>query len=684
MYRTGDLVRWLPGGCIDFLGRIDSQVKLRGFRVELGEIEKRLQGHEDVKGVVVTINKNKEGDKYLCAYIVPNSPGSAAENQASVSRLREYLSGELPDHMIPTYFIPLERLPLTPNGKIDTRALPEPKAGEAGANYTVARNLVEEKLVKIWSEVLDIEKEVIGIDDNFFGLGGHSLKAAILTASIHKALNVEIPLTQVFLAPTIRGLSGYIERNGGLTESRCASVEAAEKKEYYPQSPVQRRIYVMQQAEKNAVHYNLPTAVRLEGETDTRKLEETFGKLIKRHESFRTGFEMVNEELVQRIHREAVFEMKYYDTAEEVEHANRQEIIENFIRPFDLGQPALLRAALVKIEEKKHILIVDMHHIMTDGTSMGVFVKDFMAFYDGQELPPLKIHYKDYWEWRNRRKETEYTQRLGEYWRKMFAGDVAVLDLSIDYPRPEIRDFAGGTLHFQAGTRETGALKKLALENKTTLFVVLLSIYNVLLSKLSGQEDILVGIVTAGRRHADLKQIIGMFINTLPIRSCPVGDSTFTGFLEMVKERVLEAFENQDYPVEDILDTVTADKDMDRDRLYSTVFSLQNIEIPELEIPALKLKPYEIENKTSKFDILLVAVEKGGKLLFAFEYRTKLFKRSTIESFIKYFKEIVSTVIKNRDIQLKNLRVSHDLFDRKLDNPGIDFSFEKFKALVGN
>ncbi|NIM16711.1 MAG: amino acid adenylation domain-containing protein [Candidatus Aminicenantes bacterium] len=659
LYWTGDLAKWLPDGNIEFLGRVDQQVKVRGFRIEPGEVENHLLKCNGVKEAVV-IPFGCGDDTRLCAYIV-----TGKKSEMDLSRLRDTLSKTLPASMIPAYFMEVDHIPLTPNGKIDRKALPVP---ETGGDDTAPRNEVEEKLAEIWRDVLRLEKGMIGIDANFFGLGGDSLKAAVVVSLVHKTLNLKMPLTELFKKPTIRELSKYINE---LTRDEYTSIKPVEKKEYYPQSSAQKSIYVTQQLNKKSITYNLPIVFTLAGELDREKLEETFAKLIKRHESLRTSFGIIDEEPLQAIHDEVEFKIEY----DEASPLRLERVIQDFVKPFALERAPLLNAALIKVEERKHVMVVNMHHIVTDGASIEVFVKDFMALYEGKELPPLSVHYKEYTEWQSREKQKQSIKKQGEYWRKEFEGEIPVLNLPTDYPRPAVRSFEGSTLDFEIGPLETGALKNLALEEKATLFIVLLTIYTILLSKLSGQEDIVVGTVIAGRKHVDLKMIIGMFVNTLALRNYPGGEKTFIGFLKEVKERVLKAFENQDYPCEDIIDVLEFKKDMGRFPLYNAAFGLQNLEFPGLQIPGLTLKPYEIENKTSKFDLSLAALEKEGKLSLLFEYSTRLFKKSTIKGFIKYFKEMVSTVIKNRHIQLKDIKISHELFEQKLDIPTIDFKF---------
>ncbi|UCH96983.1 MAG: amino acid adenylation domain-containing protein, partial [Candidatus Aminicenantes bacterium] len=657
LYRSGDIVRWLGDGSIEFIGRADHQVKIRGFRVETGEIEHQLLQHNKINEAVVLAREDKDNtDRVLCAYVV-------SDEKMDTSELRNFLSDKLPGYMIPAYFVWLDKFPLTPNGKIDRKALPVPEY-EAGARYMAPRNDIEEKLAAIWTEILGRDalhasqlRTSLGIDDNFFLLGGHSLKAAILAAKIHQALNVKLPLAEIFTMPTIRQLSDYIE---GKEKEFYVSIEKAEEKEYYRLSSAQKRLYLLHQIDPASTVYNIPAAVTLEGVLDKTRLEGAFQGLIHRHESLRTSFDMIDDVPIQRIHKAVWFEIEYDELDKEGTRglAPLPDIM-NFIRPFDLSRAPLLRAALLKTaeNENKYILTVDMHHIISDGTSMGVLVKELMRLYHGEALPPLGIHYKDFSRWQNSKKQKESIRQQERYWLREFAGEIPVLNLPIDFARPAIQDFAGRSLAFEIGKEETQKLKNLAMTEGATLYMVLLALFNVLLARLSGQEEIVVGSPAAGRRHPDLEPIIGMFVNTLALRNYPSGEKTIKELIGEVKEKTLEAQENQDFPFEDLVEKVTIDRDASRNPLFDVMFILQNIDIEELEITGLRLIPYERQMETSKFDLTLMGMEKEERLLLTFEYSTHLFKNTTIERFVACLKKVVSSAAANPDVKTCDLEI---------------------------
>jgi len=661
-YRTGDLARWLPDGTIEFLGRIDHQVKIRGYRIELGEIENHLAAYQGIKEAVVIAKEAPDGDRYLCAYIVIKNPGNTSSTgpaghsgDIDLSRLKAFLQEQLPGYMIPGYFLPLEHIPLTPNGKVNRALLPDP-GFDARGSYIAPRNQVEKTLAEIWQEVIGIDPGKISIESNFFEMGGHSLKAVMLITKIHKVLEVKIPLAEVFKRPTIRQLSIYI---ASAKKEKFTAIENTEKKEYYGLSAAQKRLYILHRLELESIRYNTPRVLLLEGELSREKLEETFRKLILRHENLRTSFEMKDDKPVQRIHQEVDFTVEY----DEGEEKDANEFINGFIRPFDLSEPPLMRVGLIEINSSlfkpgtRHIFLLDMHHIISDGTSIGIFINEFMAIYGEKELALLRIQYKDYSQWQNSDKIKDTIKQQEAYWLKEFAGEIPVLNLRSDYPRPLLQSIEGKVLNFNISKEETSALNAVARAEGATLYIILLSIYYILLSKLSGQEDIVIGTPTVGRWHTDLERIMGMFVNTLAMRNYPHGRKTFLQFVCEVKDRTFELFENQDYQFEDLVAKVSLNRDTSRNPLFDVMFSLQNMERARIELPDLEIGPYEKEARSSKFDISWGGLETDDYILFAVEYATRLFKQETIERFITYFRTIVSTIRENPDIKLMDIEI---------------------------
>jgi len=403
------------------------------------------------------------------------------------------------------------------------------------------------------------------------------------------------------------------------------------------------------------------------GKLDKEKFEKTFRQLIQRHESFRTSFITVEEVPVQSVHDIVEFEIEYDDISE-VE-VKIEEIISSFNRSFDLSQAPLLRVGLIKLDPERHILLVDMNHIISDGTSIGIFIRDFMALYRGEQLASFTLQYKDYAQWQNSNQYRESIKNQEQYWINQYQGEIPRLNLPLDYPRPSIQSFAGDFVPFELDAGITAQLNRLALEEEATLYMVLLALCNILLSKLTRQEDIIIGTPTAGRKYAPLQKLIGMFVNTLVMRNFPIKMKTFKEFLKEVKVRTLQAFTNQDYPFEDLVDHAAPHRDSARNPIFDVMFALQNMEIPEAEIPGLKLKPYPQHMHTCPFDMILDAEENDGKIRFKFRFCTALFKKDKIERFIRYFKEITGLVIKNKTIPLEDIKISHNLKEKLLIIP---------------
>ena len=659
IYKTGDLARLTGGRKIELLGRIDNQVKIRGFRIEPGEIENQLLEIEDIIKAIVIDKKDKNGENYLCAYIVSGK-------EIEISEIRNHLSKKLPDYMIPGYFVRLDKIPLTPNGKLDRKALPVPQEEiSTESKYVPPRDRIEKILEEIWREVLDITTAAslrgIGIDDSFFRIGGHSLKAMNMMSLIHKKLNVKIPLAQIFKTPTIRAIAQYM---ANAAQYRYLSIKAGEEKEYYILSSAQKRLYYLQQMDLNNTSYNAPNIITLEGDIDNKKLGATFKQLIARHESLRTGFDMIEAVPVQRVYKssEVEFNIEYYpDTSSETHHLSFI-IHHSFIRPFDLSQPPLIRVGLIKSGEKKQILLLDMHHIITDGTSQDILTLEFIKLYAGEELPPLRVRYVDYSENQYQWFPPGEMKKKEQYWLKQFEGEVPVLDLPTDYPRPPVESFEGDSLYFEIEEELTHDLKKFASGTGTTLFMVLLAAFNVLLSKYSLQEDIVVGSPVTGRTHADLNDVIGMFVNMLALRNYPGSTKSYREFLAEVKKNAVNAFENQDYQFDSLVAKLNLQSDVSRHPLVDTVFVFQNIDRhyrrdSVIKTPGLILEPSEIKFKITKFDLELSAGETGNKIWCNFDYRTKLFKNETIEKMSRHLLKVIRQTVSHPGIKISGINL---------------------------
>ncbi|QHH20288.1 plipastatin non-ribosomal peptide synthetase PpsC [Bacillus subtilis] len=661
MYKTGDVARWLPDGNVEFLGRTDDQVKIRGYRIEPGEIEAALRSIEGVREAAVTV-RTDSGEPELCAYI----------EGLQRNKVRAQLERLLPGYMIPAYMIEMEQWPVTPSGKLDRNALPAPGGAADAETYTAPRNVTEMKLSQLWEDVL--KNGPVGIHDNFFDRGGHSLKATALVSRISKEFDVQVPLKEVFAHPTVEGLATVI-REG--TDSPYEAIKPAEKQETYPVSSAQKRIYVLQQLEDGGTGYNMPAVLELEGKLNPERMDRAFKELIKRHESLRTSFEQdAGGDPVQRIHDEVPFTLQTTVLGERTE----QEAAAAFIKPFDLSQAPLFRAQIVKVSDGRHLLLVDMHHIISDGVSVNILIREFGELYNNRKLPALRIQYKDYAVWQEGFKTGDAYTTPEAYWLKQLEGELPVLDLPADHARPPVRSFAGDKVLFTLDQEVASGLHKLARENGSTLYMVLLAAYTAFLSRLSGQEDIIVGSPIAGRPHKDLEPILGMFVNTLALRMRPEGGKPFVQYLQEVRETALEAFEHQDYPFEELVDKLELTRDMSRNPLFDVMFVLQNMDQESLELDELCLKPAANNgHQTSKFDLTLYAQEQPrGLLMFQMEFSTDLYKKKTIEKWLQYFINMLLAIIKDNKAALGTINILnedethyliHELNRTKIDYP---------------
>ncbi len=684
LYKTGDLGCWLPDGNIDFFGRKDYQVKIKGFRIELGEIENHLLKHDNVKEAVVNVveqtGSGGEDDAALCAYIVPTGLDES-EKQNLDAFLREFLADTLPDYMIPSYFVLLETLPLTPNGKINRKALPKPDMSRREETYIAPQTEIEKKLTEIWADVLSLDKETLGIEDDFFAKGGHSLKVTILVSRIHKALDIKIPVADVFRLATIKGMAQYI---AAAEKEKYDYIEAVETQPHYPLSPAQRRLFIVNEMDPANVAYNLPAVWLLEGSLEKDRFEAAFQALIQRHESLRTSFQYRDNAAVQVIEENVDFQISYQelrcDYREKKEEINA--IIHDFIdKPFDLKKPPLLRVGLVRFSSENHLLLFDMHHIISDGVTVVNLARDFIRLYDGKDLAPLRIQYKDFSAWQLKHVESEEMKRQEAFWLDRFADGVPRLNMPLDFPRPAVQRFDGGSVSFKIKKELTAKIRQLVTQTGSTLYIVLLAAYNILLSKYADQEDIAVGLPIAGRNHADTEFLVGFFVNTLVMRNEPKKELTVARFIENVRLNSLAAYENQNFPFDRLVDKLDITRDLSRNPLFDAMFVLQNMD-PMDEFDKLNIIPYQFERQISHFDLHLQAFEGDHDIDMALEFSTVLFKRKTIQTFTNHYLEVLDQMVTiqdtNPDLKLNQIKISHHLKAAKTgrlqeESGGFDF-----------
>lgn len=634
VYRTGDMARWLPDGNLEYRGRIDNQVKLRGYRIELSEIEHQLSTHAEINHCVVEF-KAYENEKCLVAYYE-----SAVELQ--VFDLRYHLSQCLPDYMIPSYYMQMDQLPFTANGKIDRNALPDFELTVTG-NYTPASTETEEKLVKIWADVLKRDAATIGINNNFFDLGGQSLKLVFLANRIRETFKVSISLIKLTSLKDIQELAKEI--NAGI-EGDYFKIQKANEMDFYPLSSAQKQFYFLNQLNRNSTVYNQPQAFILNGSLDREKISAIFHELIKHHEIFRTCIKLVNDSPVQYILEEVSFELEYFDSSLEKSAA----IISEFVRPFDLHTAPLFRAGLIQIGEDRHILITDRHHIVSDGVSLGIFLRDFIALYHGKDLSPLELQYRDYAAWQESEVYQKSLESQKHFWNEVFVTPPSILALQTDYERPVVPTYQGAQIDFVFGSEQTKILNNLAKSLGVTLFSVVLGIFKILLYKVTGQKDLIIGTPVSGRRNTEIENIMGVFINMLALRNEVKDHGNLYDFLKEVHQSVMLGLEHQDYPYEKLINDLGIARDFNRNSLFDVMFVYKDEEPVALKLQDLELKTYTLDSDTSQMDLILHINATENEIQLGFQYAKDLFHRATIENFVKYFKQLTDQVISNSPI----------------------------------
>jgi amino acid adenylation domain-containing protein len=623
LYTTGDRVKRLAESSVEFLGRGDNQVKIRGFRVELGEIESVLSSHPAVRECAA-VACELDGDKRLVAYVVP-----ADGPRASLAELRAHIAEQLPEHMVPSFFVALDALPRTPNGKVDRRALPAPQASGPADGYVAPRNPLEELVAGVFADVLHAPR--VGAHDGFFELGGHSLMATRLVSQLRSVLGVQLPLRAVFEAPTVEALAARIRHESGSTQAAAQLEHRGELAVSYGQE----RIWFIQRLFPDDASYNLPGALRLRGEIDERALKRAFDIVIERHEVLRTCYRTVEGRLVvQRLER-LELELPVEDlrglTAAEREARTAEVVTSEKARLFDLETGPLLRARLLRTQERECVFVIVMHHIITDGWSMQVLAREVVTAYDatrrGQQprLPELPIQYADFAIWQRAWLQGEERDRQLSYWERKLAGAPESLDLPSDFLRPEVQKFVGGREVYQSSSQLGQRIVGLARELGATPFMVLTAAFASLMARLVGSEEVVVGTPMANRPTPDTEKLIGFFMNSLALRIDVSGEPTFRELVRRVREVCLEGYAHQDVPFEQVLERVRPKRDLSRTPLFQVFLNLRSFGSLS-PAPELDAERVEFAASGSKFDLTLyMRLEDSGPLEIDAVYNRGLF-----------------------------------------------------------
>ena len=655
MYKTGDLARYLPDGRIDYLGRIDNQVKIRGFRIELGEIEAALENCEGVGQAVVVAQEDATGGKRLAAYVVPREEavaGTVANEVAGTEALRAALAKSLPDYMLPSHVVWLDRLPLTPNGKIDRKALPVPEMDRDDSAYAAPRTPDEQTLAAIWAEVLKLDRA--GIHDNFFSLGGHSMLAAQVISRISKAFQVDLPLRVLFEMPTIAALAQRIGLARQEQPAVAAAIAPVTRSGPQPLSFGQMRLWFLDQFEPGSALYNLPVAIRMQGRLDAAVLARCLNDIVGRHEALRTTFVVEHGTPLQVIAPSLELRLPVSDLAglpPDQCSARVQQCMQDEARqPFDLAAGPLLRACLLRLDADEHVLVLNMHHIVSDGWSIGVLVRELAALYaaHAQGLPSplseLPVQYADFCHWQRRLLDEAVLQQQMDYWKQQLDGAPALLALPTDRPRPAVQSHRGATVAFTVPAETVKSIARLGEQTQCTLFMVLTAAFNVLLARYSGQSDICIGTAVAHRNRPEIEPLIGLFVNTLVLRLRVELQTRCTDLLQQVRDTALLAYAHQDVPFEQLVEALKPERHTGHTPLFQVMLSLQNTLEANLAAPGLSMQPEFVDSGTAKFDLTLNVMEQAGQLHGVFEYDTALFDASTIERMASHFLRLLGAM----------------------------------------
>jgi amino acid adenylation domain-containing protein/non-ribosomal peptide synthase protein (TIGR01720 family) len=671
LYKTGDLARYLNDGNVEYLGRLDSQVKLRGFRIELGEIEAILKQHPQVQQAVVLASLTTENQR-LVAYLVPQS-----KSDIILSNIRQFLAEKLPGYMIPSAFMVLDAFPLTPNGKIDRRALPSvtEQVTNLSDTHETPRTPTEEILAGIWENILNLKQ--IGRKDNFFELGGHSLLATRVISQIRELFNIDLPLRRLFETPTIAGLAEAIF-TAQKTHSKhtIKPLQPIVREGNLPLSFAQQRQWFLAQLEPDSPFYNIPGAVRIEGKLNIGILEQSINAVIHRHEVLRTSFLTVEGKPQIVISPSLEFNLPIIDISEvpnsQVYGYIKQLIQQESRHPFDLKTSPLLRVKILKIAETDHIILMTLHHIISDEQSVIILIREVAKLYEtfshGQPSPlaPLPIQYVDFAAWQRQYLEGELLENQLGYWRQQLKGIPTVLELPTDYIRPAVQSFRGATTTFKLSPEQSQAIKTLSQQFGCTLFMTLLGVFKTLLYRYTGSENIVIGSPIANRNSTETESLIGFFANTLALRTHLTEDLTFEQLLQQVREVALGAYAHQDLPFEQLVEALQPQRDLSYTPLFQVMFVWQNAAIQPIKLSGLNWHLVGSENNTAKFDLSLYMAETVEGLVGKFEYNTDLFKAETIQRLTEHFQTLLSGIITEPKEKLSNLPILPETQQQKL------------------
>ena len=652
-FRTGEWGRMSPDACLEHLGRRDAQVKIRGYRVETYETELALLRHPTIDQVLVLCREDRRGDKSLVAYIIVNQAF-----HPTVTELRHFLEERIPVYMVPSAFVFLDSLPLTPNGKVNHVALPEPGRArpDLGVAFVASRNPTEEGLARLWAEILDINE--VGIDDNFFDLGGNSILAMQVVARLEKMFRVRLPLERFFESPTVGLLSREILLVAD-EKIETPAIEPVRRNESFPLSSFQQRLWFLDQWEPGNPFYTICRAYRISKRLDLKLMEDSLNAVVARHEILRTTFRNAENRPVQVIAPFLNLRLDLVDLKSLTEDNRKIQstrlVNEEARRTFDISQGPLLRATVIRLDEDEHIFIITVHQIVCDGWSMQILLRELWTFYEAFSskripfLASLTHQYADFTMWQRQFLREDLLRPQIAYWKNQLRGRLPVLNLPTDHPRSAQQSFRGGRISFVLSEALTQALNDLSHRQGVTLFMTMMTAFAGLLYRYTGQEDLTVGFPITNRNWAGNTGLIGFFVNTVVLRTDFSGNPIFKEILVRVRDSCLGAYANQDLPFERLVEELRPERDLTHNPIFQTLFTFQNTQVANLPLQKLEWEPIDVDSGTSKFDLMLSLAERDKKLVGFFEYSSDLFNRSTIERMIGHFQALIQGVVADPD-----------------------------------
>ncbi len=649
LYRTGDNARWLQDGTVECLGRIDYQVKIRGYRIEAGEIENAILNTNLVKEVVVVAKKDDVGLDVLCAYFT-------ADNNVDVAALRTSIRETLPDYMIPAFMMQLEKLPLNSNGKIDRKKLPAPEIVSTEVEYVAPVTMEEIEVAGIFAEVVGIER--VGLNDNFFNIGGYSLKAVKVINAIAQKFDKKITLSDFFENPTVAGICEKLAKcQSGLT----LKIPKAERMDQYPASSEQSRIYFLHKLDDVGIAYNMPMLYSVEGSFSADRARASLVALMNRHAVLRTSFAIHDGKVVQIINDNVAEDFEYVKSDARIMDVNL--LMDSFIKPFDLEKAPLIRMKVVEDGENHCYVLFDLHHVIADALTVGIIAREYAQIYQGVELDEIPVSYADYSVWQQTR---DYSAQA-EFWKYNFNDEIPVLNLPLDYLRPRKQSFSGEHVFRHLTKEKTEMIDQYCLKHNVTPYVLFTSTLMLMLGKYSGQDDVIVGTTVSGRMSEELENVAGVFINTLPIRGRLKSDESVKDFIESVKQFCVQALDNQEYPFEQILDDVNVQRDLSRNPMFDVMLTYNGIQERQNVYDNIVFKKEEISNAIAKLDLNLEVTKNEIGYQYCMEYCTALWKTDSIERMLDRYDDLMMQIIAGDDRQIGRLEFILEDERRRLD-----------------